>query len=114
MNDEFWEYLQRLVDTSQLVIDRPKGTIHPRFPQQPYPVSYGYLSGTTAIDAGGVDIWVGSLGNKRVVGAICTVDLLKRDTELKIVVDCTQEEINQILQFVNMGKMRAVFLNQEQ
>ena len=32
MNHEFWDYLQDLVDTSQIVIDRPKGSIHPRFP----------------------------------------------------------------------------------
>jgi inorganic pyrophosphatase len=113
MNGEFWEYLQRLVDTSQIMLDRQKGTIHPRFAEQPYPVSYGYLNGTTAIDAGGVDIWVGSHGGKRVVGVLCTVDLLKKDTELKIVMDCTEEEINQILQFTNHGEMRAVYLKKD-
>jgi inorganic pyrophosphatase len=110
MNAEFWEYLQRMVETSQIVLDRPKGSIHPRFVQQPYPVNYGYLSGTNAMDRGGVDIWVGSSGEKKVVGALCTVDLLKRDTELKIVFDCTDEEISQILDFVNNGEMRAIYL----
>ena len=110
MKAEFWDYLQRLVETSQIVLDRPKGAIHPRYNRQPYPVSYGYLSGTTAMDAGGVDIWVGSLQEKNVVGALCTVDLLKRDTELKIVIGCTDDEVNQILNFINSGEMRAIYL----
>jgi inorganic pyrophosphatase len=113
MNQEFWEYMQRLVDSSTIRIDRPKGSTHPRFPQQVYPVSYGYLEGTNAMDSGGVDIWVGSLKNHRVVGALCTVDLLKRDTELKIMYDCSDEEINTILKFVNVAQMRAEFLKRE-
>lgn len=113
MKDEFWEFLQQLVNTCQIVIDRPKGTIHPRFTQQPYPVNYGYLSGTTAIDAGGVDIWVGSLTERRIVGVLCTVDLMKRDTELKIIFDCTRKEIDNILTFVNNGEMRAIYIEKE-
>ena len=111
--DDFWIYLQRLVDNSQIMLDRPKGAVHPRYASQPYPVSYGYLAGTTAIDGGGVDIWVGSLGEKRVVGALCTVDLLKRDTELKILCDCTEDEITSILRFVNQGVMRAIYVKRE-
>jgi len=110
MNHEFWEYLQRLVETSQIVLDRPKGSTHPRHKQQPYPVSYGYLAGTTAIDAGGVDIWVGSLKEKKVVGALCTVDLLKRDTELKILYDCTEDEITKIMHFVNSDQMQGFYI----
>ncbi len=114
MNQEFWEYLQKLVDSSNVVIDRPKGSTHPRFGDKPYPVGYGYLEGTTAIDAGGVDIWVGSLKKKNVVGVLCTVDLFKRDTELKIVYDCTNDEIKSILNFVNKDQMRAIFLKRNE
>lgn len=81
MNLEFWDYLQKLVTTSQIVIDHTKVSIHPRFPRNGYPVDYGFLKGTTSIDSGGVDIWVGSLGKLKVVGVLCTVDLLKRDKE---------------------------------
>ncbi len=110
MNQKFWEYLQRLVDSSRIVYDRPKGSTHPRYPAMQYPVSYGYLEGTSSVDAGGVDIWVGSLGNQKVVGALCTVDLLKKDTELKIIYDCTEEEIETILEFSNNDQMRAIYL----
>ena len=108
MNLEFIDYLQQLVDTSQIIIDRPKGSTHPRFLSKEYPVDYGYLQGTSSIDSTGVDIWVGSSGMKKVVGVLCTVDLLKRDTELKILLDCTDTEIKLILDFVNDIDMRAI------
>jgi inorganic pyrophosphatase len=113
MNQEFWEYLQDLVDSSQIVFDRPKGSTHYRFSNDPYPVNYGFLRGTTSLDSGGVDIWVGSLAEKKVVGVLCTVDLRKRDTELKIIYDCTEDEIQSIYNFVNIDQMRAIYIKRE-
>jgi len=110
VNAEFWDYLQRLVDSNQIVIDRPKGSRHPRFQDKTYPVDYGYLDGTTSIDSSGVDIWVGSMGNKKVVGILGTVDLLKKDTELKILIDCTEDEIRRINNFVDSDQMRGIYL----
>lgn len=110
MMQEFWDYVQQLVDTSQIVLDRPMGSRHPRFGEAEYPVSYGYLEGTTAIDSGGVDIWVGTLETKEVVGVLCSVDLFKRDTELKILYACSDAEIKSILEFVNTAQMRVIFI----
>jgi inorganic pyrophosphatase len=108
MNDEFWEFLEDLVINSQIVYERRKGTAHPRYPNQIYPVDYGYLAGTGSIDGSGVDIWLGSLGEKSISGVLCTVDLQKRDTELKILYSCTEDEIGDILRIVNSNKMRAI------
>ncbi len=110
MKHDFWYMLQQLADTNRIVIDRPKGSTHPRYPNGYYPVDYGFLSGTTSMDEGGVDIWVGSLGERKVVGALCTVDILKRDTELKILLDCTDEEIQAITIFVNTDQMQAIYV----
>jgi inorganic pyrophosphatase len=113
MSKDFWDYLHDLIDTSQIVIDRPKGSIHPRFPNTGYPVDYGYLNKTTSIDGSGVDIWVGSLEKNIIVGVLCTVDLLKRDSELKIIYNCTEDEIHSIVNYVNMNQMRAIFIARE-
>lgn len=110
MTDEFWDFLQELVDTSEIVIDRPKGFVHNFDPGNHYPVDYGYLQGTTSLDSGGVDIWVGSSGQHKVIGVACTIDLYKRDTELKIILDCNDDEISSIRKFSNAGKMRALFI----
>jgi inorganic pyrophosphatase len=113
MNHDFWEYLQRLVETHEIEIDRPKGSTHQRYLNDKYPVGYGFLQGTTSMDQGGVDIWVGSLGEKKVVGALCTVDLFKHDTELKIIYDCTEAEIQSIIKFINVDKIRGMFIKRE-
>ncbi len=59
MRHEYWDYLGELVNTSQIIIDRPKGSIHHRYGGSPYPVDYGYLQGTTAMDSAG---WTSGLG----------------------------------------------------
>ena len=73
-------------------IDRPKGNCHPRWRDFVYPLDYGYLSGTRAMDGGRIDVWCGTLPERRVTGVILTIDLLKRDAELKRLVGCTPTE----------------------
>ena len=92
---DFWDALDRLVDASETVIDRPKGSAHPRFPDFIYPVDYGYLKNTSSPDGAGIDVWVGS-GEKRVGAVVCTVDLVKRDSEIKILIGCTEAETAEI------------------
>ena len=54
-NEEFWNALDELVETSEIVIDRPKGSIHPRFPDFIYRVDYGYLRDTSSMDGAGIE-----------------------------------------------------------
>lgn len=88
---DFWESLDFLVDNSQIVIDRPKGTAHPKYPNFIYKVDYGYLKNTSSMDGAGIDVWVGS-GDKQIDAIMCIVDLMKRDSEIKILIGCTEEE----------------------
>jgi len=105
-----WEYLDRLVAASRLVIDRPRGSHHPRYPNIIYPVDYGYLEGTTTVDGGGVDVWAGSLPNKSLTALVLTVDLHKRDVEIKLLLGCTEAEQQDIIEFHNDGLMRAAII----
>ena len=90
-NEDFWEALDKLVSNSEIVIDRPRGSAHPRFPNFIYKVDYGYLKDTASMDGGGIDVWVGS-GDKKIDAIMCIVDLMKKDSEIKILVGCTEEE----------------------
>ena len=91
VNEEFWNALDKLVAQSEIIIDRPKGTAHPKYPDFIYKVDYGYLKNTTSMDGGGIDVWVGT-GEKKIDAIICIVDLMKRDSEIKILIGCTEEE----------------------
>ena len=90
-NEDFWKALDELVSNSEIVIDRPRGSAHPRFPNFIYKVDYGYLKDTASMDGAEIDVWVGS-GEKKIDAIICIVDLMKRDSEIKILVGCTEEE----------------------
>lgn len=90
-NEDFWKALDELVSNSEIVIDRPRGSAHPRFPNFIYKVDYGYLKDTASMDGGGIGVWVGS-GEKKIDAIMCIVDLRKKDAEIKILVGCTEEE----------------------
>lgn len=92
MNHEFWNAIDKIVDTSEIVIDRPKGTAHPRFSDFIYKVDYGFLKGTSSMDGGGIDLWKGTDETVGVDAIMCIVDLSKKDSEIKILINCSEEE----------------------
>ena len=96
INEKFWKYMQRLVDESEIVIDRPKGSRYPKFPETIYIIDYGYLKNTSSADGMDIDVYVGSAEDREVVAVAVTVDFVKRDSEIKILVGCTDEEVEKI------------------
>lgn len=109
-SESFWEKLETLVSTYDVVLDRPAGLPHPKYPSMIYPVDYGYLAGTEAVDGGGVDIFVGTTGLARVDGALLTVDLDKGDAEVKILYSCTAAEMDAIHTLLNSGSMGGLLV----
>lgn len=101
MNNDFWTALDTLVLASEIIIDRPKNSAHPRYPDMIYPADYGYLKNTASMDGGGIDVWLGSESAKSIDAIICIVDLIKRDSEIKILIGCTEEEKQTIFAFHN-------------
>ena len=100
-NDDFWKAIDTLVSSGNIIIDRPKGSSHPKFPNLVYEVDYGYIENTSSMDGGGIDVWLGSLADKPVNAIICTVDLMKKDSENKLLIGCTDEELNTVYEFYN-------------
>jgi inorganic pyrophosphatase len=105
---DFWTSLQNLVATSRIVIDRPRGSRHPRYRDVEYPVDYGYLEGTSAGDGSGIDIFYGTSGGDAITGICCTIDALKRDAEVKVLYACTEQDISAIRQLMGSGPMACV------
>lgn len=113
-NKSFWKAIDTLVSSSEIVIDRPKGSTHPRFPNIRYEVDYGYIKNTSSMDGGGIDVWLGSSADKKVNAIICTVDLIKKDSEIKLLIGCTEEEINTVYEFHNSTEyMKGLLIKRE-
>lgn len=99
MNKTFWQTMDELVANKPIVIDRPQGTAHPRYPDYIYPLDYGYVEGTYAADGDGIDVWVGSGNGGSLTGILCTYDTLKRDAEIKLLLGCTEDDLQTITNF---------------
>jgi len=113
MNTEFWERLDRLLAEHEVIIDRPKGTAHPRYPALVFPLDYGYLDGVKGGDGDGIDIWRGSDPSKGLTAIVCTVDMKKRDAEYKLIIGCTEEELGIIEAFHNGRYMSAIIIRRD-
>lgn len=114
-DDAFWNAIDRLIEESKIVIDRPKGTAHPRYPGFIYRVDYGYLDGTFAMDNGGIDVWLGTAAQKSANAVMCIVDLKKRDSEIKILIGCTQEEMEIVYQTHNESPfMKGILIKRQE
>ena len=110
---DFWSMVDRIVNESRVIIDRPKGSHHPRFSHITYPVDYGYLEGTTSMDGQGVDVWRGT-AFQRIGGIICTVDIMKKDSEIKLLIGCTDEETYAVYRFHNEREyMKGIILKRD-
>lgn len=101
----FWVDLEAVVASHAVVIDRPKGSPHPVYSDIVYPVDYGYLQGTKAMDGGGIDVFVGTAGKIYVAGVLLTADTVKSDLELKILLSCTAGETGQIINMLSSEYM---------
>ncbi|MGD8331337.1 MAG: hypothetical protein PVJ49_18035 [Acidobacteriota bacterium] len=98
-----WDEWEALIEAHGITIDRPRGSAHPRWPEIIYPIDYGYVNDTISSDDHGVDVFVGSADNG-LVGLLITTDFRKGDREVKLLYDCTADEIYLVNGFLNFDR----------
>jgi len=109
----FWQALDMLVAESKIVIDRPKDSHHPKYPNFLYPVDYGYLENTTSMDGSGIDVWKGTDGES-IDAIVVTVDLIKKDSEIKILIGCSEDEKKLVLEAHNNSEyMKGILIRRK-
>jgi inorganic pyrophosphatase len=104
----FWEEMARLAASEFIVIDRPMGSTHPYYSDLIYPFDYGYIDGTLAADGDGIDVWIGSQGHRVLTGILCTFDTIDKDAEIKLMLGCSDDDIEIIVEF--LGNMRTLYI----
>lgn len=113
MENHFWERLDALIESSETVIDRPRGTSHERYPDLVFPLDYGYLKGTVGGDGHEIDVWRGTAGHRRLTAIAATVDMKKKDAEIKLIIGCTEEEIGMVEECHNSQYMSGIIIRRE-
>ena len=112
--DDYWNALEKLISENGITIDRKKGTKHPRYPDLIYSVNYGYINNSKSMDNNEIDIFEGEDKKRKVNGIFCTIDLLKQDSETKVVYACNSLEIENIqMQFDNSKYMKSIYVSRK-
>jgi len=100
-NALFWQKIDTLYLSSDLVIDRPKDSVHPIYNNLIYPVDYGYLKDLHGENTDHISVYRGTLAATNVSSLVVCADILKRDIEVKLLVGCNDSEVDSILEFLN-------------
>ena len=107
-------------ETVTVIVDRPLGTCHPKYPDIVYPVNYGYVPGIIAPDGEEQDAYI--LGVDRPVDAFTgkLIAVIHRwdDVEAKWVVaprdmNFTKEDIKRLVAFQEQYFQSDIFLREE-
>ncbi|MGI6608881.1 MAG: Inorganic pyrophosphatase [Erysipelotrichaceae bacterium] len=100
-NALFWQKIDTLYLSSDLVISRPRNSVHPAYKNLVYPVDYGYLKDLHGENPDHISVYRGTLDATNVSSLVVCADVLKRDIEVKLLVGCNEQEVNSILEFLN-------------
>lgn len=110
IGSDFFSVLDSLIQENGITIDRLRDSVHPRFSDFIYLLDYGYINGTKSQDGSGIDIFRGDNPEVGVVGIICTIDSLKKDSEIKVLYQCTEENIQTALIMMNKKYLRGILV----
>ena len=76
----------------EVIVDRPRGTQHPKWPNLIYPIDYGYLPGTIGGDGDPIDVYLLEPYSHDLEGKATVVGIIDRydDDEFKLVASIIQ------------------------
>lgn len=110
-NAYFWQKIDTLVLSGEFDMSRKKGEKHPDFHNMVYPTNYGHLSDTKSTSGLGVSVYVGSGSKFTVSGLVVAADILQKDLDVKILLGCNDEEVEDVLHFLNQTDFqKTVFI----
>ncbi len=109
-NAYFWQKLDTLYFSSKLNIAFEKGHTHPKYKNLIYPVQYGYLLDLVDDKDLRIAVFKGSSNTGKIESLIIAADILKKDLEPKLIVGCTEEEVTNVLLFLNQTDLQKTIL----
>ncbi len=108
-NAFFWQKLDTLYLSSNLTMTKRKGEVHDQFANLVYPVDYGRLEDTNGI-VDGVSVYIGSKSKSSITALVVAADILKKTLDVKILAGCTEEEVDDVLRYLNQTEFQKTVL----
>ena len=109
-NAYFWQKVDTLFLSSNLIISRHKGDTHPIFRNMIYPVEYGRLDDTLGTGTEGLSVYVGSDTPGKVTAVVIAADILMKTIDIKLLTACTEKEVYEVLRFLNQTDFQKTVL----
>ncbi len=109
-NAYFWQKVESLFLSSGYKQTRKKGDVHPVFKNLIYPTDYGYLKDTKCTSGSGVSVYAGSGNRSRISALVVAVDILERELDVKVLIGCSEEEVSEVLHFLNQTNYQKTVL----
>ncbi len=109
-NAYFWQKVDSLFLSSGFRITRKKGDVHPVFKNLIYPLEYGHINDTKSVSGEGVSVYAGSLDRNHITALAVAADILSKELDVKVLVGCTEEEVEEVLRFLNQTDFQKTVL----
>lgn len=63
------------------------------------------------MDREGIDVFMGTKVDRKLNAILCNVDVLNKDSEIKFLTGCTEDEVNKIYEFLNKSEyMKSILI----
>ena len=109
-NAWFCQKFDSLCLSSGFCLTRKKGDVHPVFANLIYPTDYGYVKDTNSVSGNGVSVYAGSLSRNTITALVVAEDILAKELDVKILIGCTNEEVEDVLRFLNQTDYQKTVL----
>ena len=107
-NAYFWQKVDTIFLSSNVNIIRHKGEVHPQFKNLIYPTEYGHLDETG--NGNPISVYMGTKNHSEITGLIVAADILQKPIDVKLLLGCTEEEVNDVLHFLNQTDFQKTVL----
>ncbi len=108
-NAYFWQKLDTFYFSGEYEVKHKKGDHHSEYPNLVYPVEVGCLEETNG-EHEGVNVYRGSGSMYSITGLVIAVDILGKTLDVKMLVGCSEEEVEEILRFLNQTDYQKTVL----
>ena len=108
-NAFFWQKLDTLWYGSSFKLTQNVGENHSIYLNVIFPVAFGYLQDTTS-SAQGIRAFRGGAKGKGIRSLVIATDILNKEVEVILLIDCNEEEENKILHFLNQMEFQKTII----
>ncbi len=109
-NAFFWQKVDTLYLSGTRKVFKKKGEVHDTFKNLVYPLDYARIEDMKSVSGHGVAVYLGSENRNKVSALVVAADILEKELDVKVLAGCTEEEIEEVLRYLNQTDFQKTVL----